>query len=48
VDKEIKDYLHEHDIEYISINGDMAGINTALDTVLKLTEINRKYEIVEV
>ena len=48
VDKKIKDYLHDNSIEYISINGDMAGINTAVDTILKLTEVNRKYEIVEV
>lgn len=48
VDKKIKDYLHDNGIEYISINGDMAGINTALDTILKLTDINKKFGIVEV
>ena len=48
IDKKIKDYLHTHDIKYTSINGDMAGINTALDTILNLTGVNKKYEIVEV
>jgi hypothetical protein len=48
IDEKIKACLNENNIEYISINGDMAGINTTLDTILKLTEVNKKYEIVEV
>lgn len=44
----IKACLDENNIEYISINGDMAGINTALDTILKLTGVSKKYEIMEV
>jgi len=44
----IKACLDENNIEYISINGDMAGINTALDTLLNLVGVNKKYEIVEV
>ena len=44
----IKACLNENNIDYISINGDMTGINTALDTILKLTGVSKKYGIVEV
>ena len=45
VDEKIKDYLHKHNIEYISINSDIVGINTTVDIILKLAEVDKKYEI---
>jgi hypothetical protein len=46
IDKKIKDYLTENSIECISINGDMAGINTAVDTILTILERKSQYEII--
>ena len=47
VDREIKDYLAANNIEYISINGDMAGINTAGDTILATSGRESEYEIIK-
>lgn len=47
IDDKIREYLHDRNIEYKSINGDISGINAAVNIIFELIDRSTQYELVK-